>query len=44
MLNWDHHRAIGPRPQRKPREARRIAMAARAKERGAKRRPFRRGR
>ena len=44
MLNWDHHRAIGPRPLRKPRGARRIAMAARAEERRARRRPLRRSR
>ena len=44
MLNWDHHRAFGPRPQRKPRGARQIALAARAKERREQRRPFRRSR
>ena len=44
MLNWDHQRAIGPRPQRRPRGARQITLAARAKERRALRRPFRRSR
>jgi len=44
MLNWEHHRAIRPRPQRKPRGARRIALAARAEQRKEQRRPFRRSR
>ena len=44
MLNWEHHRAIRPRPQRKPRGARQIALAARAAQRSERSRPFRRSR
>jgi hypothetical protein len=44
MLKWEHNRAIGPRPQRKPRGARQIALAARAEQRNERRRRFRRSR
>ena len=38
MLNWEHHRAIRPRPQRKPRGASQIALAARLEQRSERRR------
>ncbi len=44
MLNWEHNRAIRPRPQRKSRGARQIALAARAEQRNERRRRFRRSR
>jgi hypothetical protein len=44
MLNWEHHRVIRPRPQRKPRGARQIALAVRAEQRNERRRRFRRSR
>ncbi len=42
MLNWEHSRAIRSRPQRQPRGARQIALAARAEQRRERRRRFRR--
>jgi hypothetical protein len=44
MLNWEHSRPTRSTPQRQPRSARQIVIAARAEQRREGRRRFRRAR